>query len=189
MTFFYCLMLSFQQVSKLCNSLSKKCSHLHCALQIFLQNIYHNTSSLDQELLHKQTSCLHSIQAVHVCFSFLYRLPYLNSGSSFNSLFLFSAFQLSLGLHKHKLNWYWPSWNFNHFSSSKDIVTLISTCLCSACLLLVLFGKPFKQFLKKWYALWRIAFKAAFKSSWLLCHVCCHHPLSSIYWLVCYTFH
>ena len=58
------------------------------------------------------------------------------------------------------LYYYWPLWNFNHFSFLKGISTLTwprllqySECLSHAV------GKPFKQFMQKWYASLWVPFK------------------------------
>ena len=88
-----------------------------CTLQTSIHNLYHGKSSLDQELVHKQTCCVHTTQTLNVCQYFLDVVSCIFAQSSFYSSSLYTVhlralawFQcLRIGQMKlsHKTSWLW----------------------------------------------------------------------------------
>ena len=117
MRFFRRFMLFFQYICKLYHWLLCKC----CIQLLYLlilplplpltssmssTNISTQSSSVDQEHLHKQASCVHTIQMVYARLSFLYMVSYL-----FPSLYLIHLLSILLinGLIENIVNNWGPN--------------------------------------------------------------------------------
>lgn len=71
---------------------------------------------MDQEYILKQRCSVHTIQTVHMCWSFLYMVCCLFGNSLFDSFPLYTAYQLALRCFQSLWVFarYWASWKFKH---------------------------------------------------------------------------
>ena len=72
---------SLSSVIDCCGNVRHNCftSSSMCSLKTSLHRFYRGTFSVDQVHLHKQIRCVHTIEIIHACWSFLYMVSYLFS--------------------------------------------------------------------------------------------------------------